>query len=45
MVVVENARKMVSRTVDVTVTSVLQTDAGKMIFSRYDDRVQVGCAT
>lgn len=40
MVVVENARKMISRTVDVTVTSVLQTDAGKMIFGRYDDRVQ-----
>ncbi len=41
MVVVENGRKMVSRTVDVTVTSVLQTDAGKMIFGRYDDRIRV----
>lgn len=41
MVVVENARKVISRTVSVTVTSVLQTDAGKMIFGRYDDRVQV----
>lgn len=40
MVVVENGRKMVSRTVEVTVTSVLQTDAGKMIFGRYDDRVR-----
>jgi uncharacterized protein YacL len=32
MVVVENARRHISKTVDVTVTSVLQTAAGKMIF-------------
>ncbi len=39
MVVVDNARKMISKTIDVTVTSVLQTTAGKMIFGRFDDRV------
>jgi uncharacterized protein YacL len=40
MVVVDNARRHISKTVDVTVTSVLQTTAGKMIFGRYDDRMQ-----
>ncbi len=39
MVVVDNARKMISKTIDVAVTSVLQTTAGKMIFGRFDDRV------
>ena len=39
MVVVDNAKKMISRTVDIAVTSVLQTTAGKMIFGRFDDRV------
>ena len=37
MVVVDNARRMISRTIDITVTSVLQTTAGKMIFGRYDE--------
>jgi uncharacterized protein YacL len=36
MVVVDNARSQISKTVDVTVTSVLQTTAGKMIFGRYE---------
>ena len=40
MVVVDNARKLISRTIDITVTSVLQTTAGKMIFGKYDDRPQ-----
>jgi uncharacterized protein YacL len=40
MVVVDNARKMINKTVDVTVTSVLQTTAGKMIFGKYDERAQ-----
>lgn len=40
MVVVDNARKMISKTVDVSVTSVLQTTAGRMIFGRYDDRLR-----
>lgn len=34
MVVVDHARKMISRNVEITVTSVLQTTAGKMIFGR-----------
>ena len=38
MVVVDNAKKMISKTIDVSVTSVLQTTAGKMIFGKYDDR-------
>lgn len=41
MVVVDNARKLISKTIDVTVTSVLQTTAGKMIFGRFDERVHV----
>jgi len=40
MVVVDNARRMISKTVDIVVTSVLQTTAGKMIFGRYDERQQ-----
>jgi uncharacterized protein YacL len=36
MVVVDNARKMMGQTIDVTVTSVLQTTVGKMIFGRYN---------
>ena len=35
MVVVDNARKMISKTIEIVVTSVLQTTAGKMIFGRY----------
>jgi uncharacterized protein YacL len=35
MVVVDNARKMISKTIDIVVTSVLQTTAGKMIFGRF----------
>ena len=38
MVVVDNARRMISKTIDITVTSMLQTTAGKMIFGRFDDR-------
>lgn len=40
MVVVDNARRLISKTVDITVTSVLQTTAGKMIFGKYDERQQ-----
>ena len=39
MVVVDNARKMISKTIEISVTSVLQTTAGKMIFGRFDERV------
>ena len=38
MVVVDNARKMIGKTVESSVTSVLQTTAGKMIFGRYEER-------
>lgn len=38
MVVVDHAKKQISKTVDVIVTSVLQTTAGKMIFARFDER-------
>ncbi|MDQ2776488.1 MAG: TRAM domain-containing protein [Acidobacteriota bacterium] len=38
MVVVDNAKRLISKTVDVTVTSVLQTTAGKMIFGKYEER-------
>jgi uncharacterized protein YacL len=38
MVVVDNAKRLISKTVDITVTSVLQTTAGKMIFGKYDER-------
>ena len=41
MVVVDHARKMISKTIDIVVTSVLQTTAGKMIFGRY---IEVGAA-
>jgi uncharacterized protein YacL len=38
MVVVDNARKMIGKNVDIAVTSVLQTTAGKMIFGKFDER-------
>jgi uncharacterized protein YacL len=40
MVVVDNARRHISKTIEIAVTSVLQTTAGKMIFGRYDERQQ-----
>ncbi len=42
MVVVDNARKMISKTIDIVVTSVLQTTAGKMIFGRFIDAGMAG---
>jgi uncharacterized protein YacL len=44
MVVVDNARKMIGRTIDVVVTSVLQTTAGKMIFGRFIESGTVAAA-
>jgi uncharacterized protein YacL len=41
MVVVDNAKKLISKTVEISVTSVLQTTAGKMIFGRFDDRIHM----
>jgi uncharacterized protein YacL len=40
MVVVDNAKKMISKTIDISVTSVLQTTAGKMIFGKYENNRQ-----
>ncbi|HEY2116439.1 MAG TPA: TRAM domain-containing protein [Candidatus Angelobacter sp.] len=42
MVVVDNARKLIGKNVDIAVTSVLQTTAGKMIFGKFDERSRVG---
>lgn len=39
MVVVDGARRMINRTVDILVTSVHQTPAGKMIFGRLDEKI------
>jgi uncharacterized protein YacL len=36
MVVVDNSKKMIGQSIDVTVTSVLQTTVGKMIFGRFN---------
>jgi uncharacterized protein YacL len=41
MVVVDGARRMINKTIDITVTSVHQTTAGKMIFGRLDDRTEL----
>ncbi len=38
MVVVDGARKMINKKVDIAVTSVHQTTAGKMIFGKVDER-------
>jgi uncharacterized protein YacL len=40
MVVVDGARRMINKTVDINVTSVHQTTAGKMIFGRLDERME-----
>ncbi|HEX2713164.1 MAG TPA: PIN domain-containing protein [Candidatus Acidoferrales bacterium] len=40
MVVIDGARKMINKTIDIVVTSVHQTTAGKMIFGRYDERAE-----
>ena len=37
MVVVDNARRMIGKTIITQVTSVLQTTAGKMIFGRFPE--------
>ena len=40
MIVVENGRKFIGKTVDVAVTSVLQTTAGRMIFTRLKEETE-----
>lgn len=44
MVVVDNARKMIGKTIEASVTSVLQTTAGKMIFGRYNEELRARSA-
>src|SRR5216110_1732613 len=44
MVVVDNARKMIGKNIDISVTSVLQTTAGKMIFGKFDERSSASAA-
>jgi len=42
MVVVDNARRLIGKTADIAVTSVLQTTAGKMIFGRlWEDKDEI----
>ncbi len=45
MVVVDNGRRMINRTVEISVTSVHQTSAGKMIFGRYEERTAEAATT
>jgi len=40
MVVVDDAKRLISKNVDVVVTSVLQTTAGRMIFTRLREEPQ-----
>lgn len=40
MVVIDNARRMIGRTVEIQVTSVLQTTAGKMIFGKFQSAAE-----
>jgi uncharacterized protein YacL len=43
MVVIDNARRLIGKTTDIAVTSVLQTTAGKMIFGRlWEERDEQG---
>ena len=44
MVVVDGARRLINRTVEILVTSVHQTPAGKMIFGRLDERHEPSAA-
>jgi uncharacterized protein YacL len=44
MVVVDGARRFINKTIDIVVTSVHQTTAGKMIFGRLDDRAEQSAA-
>ena len=42
MVVVDNSRHMIGQVTKVTVTSVLQTSAGRMIFAKLEDPLKSG---
>ncbi|MBK8466647.1 MAG: TRAM domain-containing protein [Chloracidobacterium sp.] len=46
MVVIDNARRLIGKTADIAVTSVLQTTAGKMIFGRlWEEKEEANAAT
>ncbi len=45
MIVVEDGREHIGETVRISVTSVLQTSAGRMIFGRYDETVNATSST
>lgn len=45
MVVVESGRRLIGQKVDVVVTSVIQTNAGKMIFGSLEDEIEPRTAT
>ena len=45
MVVVDNARRMIGKTIATQVTSVLQTTAGKMIFGRFPEEAESGAGS
>ncbi len=45
MVVVDNARRMIGKTIATQVTSVLQTTAGKMIFGRFPEESEIGATS
>jgi hypothetical protein len=42
MVVVDHARKLIGKPVEISVTSVLQTASGKMIFGKVDENGKSG---
>lgn len=44
MVVIDNAKKQIGRNVEVAVTSILQTTAGRMIFARLKEEIERGKA-
>jgi uncharacterized protein YacL len=45
MVVVDHARRMIGRSVEISVTSVLQTASGKMIFGKIDEAARIEVST
>jgi uncharacterized protein YacL len=44
MVVVDHARKVIGKSVEITVTSVLQTASGKMIFGKMEENGKLPAA-
>jgi uncharacterized protein YacL len=42
MIVIEGGRDQIGKNVRISVTSVLQTSAGRMIFGRFEETVKAG---